>query len=231
MPGIVIGGAPRSGTTLILSVLSSSPLVHAVPHETYALVAEEPEVPERLRRLLGERWNELWVEKTPLNVRNIERILAVLPDARFIHVVRDGRDVVTSRFPGHSHYEVFPGGWATDVERGLALRDHPRVLTLLYEDFVHDYPASGERLFDWLGLPFHDEYPKKATVLWSQAWTHAARPVHDESVGRWRLPEHAERVKEFQHDENAMRVHALVEELRAERQAHHRTLIAQKETP
>lgn len=217
MPGIVIGGAPRSGTTLVLSVLSSSSLVHAIPHETYALVREEPDIPERLRRLLDDDWGGLWVEKTPLNVRNVERILDALPDARFVHVIRDGRDVVTSRFPGHRHYEVYPGGWATDVEAGLAHRDHPRVLTLLYEDFVRDYPASGALLFEWCGLPFADEYPERATVRWSQAWEHAARSVHDESVGRWRLPEHAERVEEFERDAHAVRVHALVEELRGVR--------------
>ena len=48
LTGIVIGGAPRSGTTLLLSLLSSSAEVHAIPYETYALVKEEQDIPDRL---------------------------------------------------------------------------------------------------------------------------------------------------------------------------------------
>lgn len=212
--GIVIGGAPRSGTTLLLSVLSGHPDVFAIPHETYALVAEEPAIPNRLRTLLGPRWAGEWVEKTPLNVRNIGAILETVPDVRFIHIVRDGRDVVTSRFPGHQHYEVFPGGWAKDVTMGLEYQDHPQVYTVRYESFVLDFGAELALLCDFLGLPLTEEirsYPEHATVQLSQAWPHAAISIHANAIGRWRQPEHAERVDQFYADPFAVETLARID--------------------
>jgi len=37
-----------------------------------------------------------WAEKTPANVFHMERLAAAFPEARFVHVVRDGRDVALS---------------------------------------------------------------------------------------------------------------------------------------
>ncbi len=38
-----------------------------------------------------------WVEKTPSNIMHMERLLTLFPGAKFIHVIRDGRDVAISR--------------------------------------------------------------------------------------------------------------------------------------
>src|SRR5690606_22924870 len=38
-----------------------------------------------------------WGDKTPAYVRRMRLIAAALPEARFVHLVRDGRDVLLSR--------------------------------------------------------------------------------------------------------------------------------------
>jgi hypothetical protein len=41
----------------------------------------------------GER---LWIDTTPLNIANADRIARLLPTARFVHMVRDGRSTAVS---------------------------------------------------------------------------------------------------------------------------------------
>jgi len=53
----------------------------------YQFYAEEKD-------LSGKRWGD----KTPVNTFHLERIYSVFPDAQFIHIIRDGCDVVWSYF-------------------------------------------------------------------------------------------------------------------------------------
>lgn len=38
-----------------------------------------------------------WVEQTPANINYIQEIIKVIPEAKFIHIIRDGRDVAISK--------------------------------------------------------------------------------------------------------------------------------------
>ena len=42
------------------------------------------------------RGKKRWVEKTPMNARHIEALAGAFPEARFIHIIRDGRDAALS---------------------------------------------------------------------------------------------------------------------------------------
>jgi hypothetical protein len=102
----------------------------------------------------GPRW---FVEKTPDNVNRVPLIAATYPDAWYIHLVRDGRDVVRSQV-------VAP--WGTDdpaeaarnwvwgvrqVHRHRWLLD--RYQELRYEDLVADPVGETTALLEWMGLP------------------------------------------------------------------------------
>lgn len=213
MEPIVIGGSPRSGTTLLLSILSGDSSLAVIPFETWCLCSEEGVQRERLRTLIGPYWQRRWVEKTPLNVRYIGAILDEFPDATFIHLIRDGRDVTTSCFPGHRHYMMPPEGWAQDVAAGLEYRDHPRVYTLRYEQLVGDFPEVLRPLCEFLRLESFDRmraYPCHASVQMAHQWAHPAMAVHQRSVGRWRDPKHAAALERFLECELAV---SLMEEL------------------
>jgi hypothetical protein len=88
------------------------------------------------------------VDKTPQNGFLGEYILRYVPQARFIHIVRDGRDVVTSLLRASRGWgqEWAPGGalraasqWRLNVEacRGLA-HQTDAYLELRYEDLVSE---------------------------------------------------------------------------------------------
>lgn len=103
-----------------------------------------------------------WLEKTPHHLLYLPEIEHYLPDARFIHVVRPGMEVLASIMDAKLHYgdHSFGGGlllWARrwnralDVHRScLGLRNHSLVFL---EDLVRQPGAEWRRLCKFMGLP------------------------------------------------------------------------------
>lgn len=205
---VIIGGCGRSGTTLLLSLLSCHPAVFAIPKETCAFCwpaypkGPDADEPFRLRWLYGQligqtrRKHTRWCEKTPKNVHYISRLIDYFGEgARFLNIVRDGRDVVTSRHPEAEHrYWVSPVRWVEDVSTGRKREDHPQVLTVKYEDLVNSHSRVLRRICRFIEEEFHPEafnrYPASATVCTSSAWVGKATEVHSESTKRWKRAEH-----------------------------------------
>lgn len=214
-PGIVIGGASRSGTTLLQAVLGAHPSVHLIDHETYALCPsldpddfDDPDSFQLYRlwtpiALSGRRSGATrWCEKTPRNILFGRAILDHFGDAvRVVHIVRDGRDVVTSRHPRRpDSYYWSPEGWVEAVRAGLAIDDDERVHRLRYEDLVSDFEPTVRRLVAFLEEPFAEEllnWPRHTVLRRHSAWFGEVREVHARSVERWRDQVHARRVAEF----------------------------------
>jgi len=115
MPTVVfIVGSPRSGTTLLENILGCHPQIaewyepyyvwerYLSCHENDILQPRDPtEKAKRFIRneykIFGEKSKKnLVLDKTPTHVFNLPIIHAVFPDARWIHIVRDGRDVTLS---------------------------------------------------------------------------------------------------------------------------------------
>ena len=105
----------------------------------------------------------IWGDKTPRYVENILLLSRLWPEAKFIHQIRDGRNVVLS-------YADVPFGpktlgkaadlWKRRVEQGLA-HGRPlgpdRYMEIRYEEFVSDTPNMTKRLCDFLGIEFHPD--------------------------------------------------------------------------
>jgi hypothetical protein len=207
---IVIGGCGRSGTTLLLSILSCHPKIFAIDIETVALCpdgygadglynrAPNLEVPFRLEKiyqyLIDHEIPEScarWCEKTPRNVQYFGRILQHFGKrVRIIHMVRDGRDVVTSLHPGHAErFWVTPHRWAMDVAAGRRMENHPQILTIRYEDLVREYEMTMRRLCEFIDEEFDAaflSYPNSARIKESGAWFNPAQATNDKSIGRWK---------------------------------------------
>ena len=65
---------------------------------------------------LARRGKPRWGEKTPLNVSHLDWILPRFPDARFVHVIRDGRDAVCS-MRTHGTRRLVEGRWVKTPTR------------------------------------------------------------------------------------------------------------------
>ena len=109
------------------------------------------------------------VEKTPDHALWMDTIAEIVPDARFIHIVRDSRAVVASllrasRQPwgrgwAPSSADAAADGWLAHVRAAEAFgvaAGSGRFLRVRYEDLLADTPAELRRAFDFLELPVAD---------------------------------------------------------------------------
>ncbi|MBU6276584.1 MAG: sulfotransferase [Planctomycetes bacterium] len=123
-----------------------------------------------IRGFYAERFpgKDHWGDKNPhyadpANRGCLGTVRALFPGAKFVHIVRDGRDVVASLVRRH-HADGRP--WAdlptacrvwcehTAIARGFGRTlDDGAYLELRYEDLVRDESAQARELFAFLGIP------------------------------------------------------------------------------
>ena len=231
---IVIGGSQRSGTTLMRVILDSHPQIACGPESSlltggfmpHKLAARfdctEDEIwqwRERCRDhaefvdvFLTEYANRCrkrrWAEKTPQNVHHVGFIFRHFPKARFIHLVRDGRDTVCS-IRTHPKYRIVDGrqvatgirrplkpcieSWLAATADGLRWRGHPQYLEVRYEDIVNEPEPTLRRVCEFIGedwtpalLEFHlqDEASRDPRKFVSNLA--ATQPLSRQAVQRWR---------------------------------------------
>jgi glycosyltransferase involved in cell wall biosynthesis len=198
---IFVGGAQRSGTTLMRVMLDSHPRICCgaelkilpVVAEHYKFLAGRsrqvmesygntlPDVQrscrafvegivENFRRAEGK---PRWAEKTPQNVLYMELLGEIFPDATFIHMLRDGRDVACSLLTmdwidnktgrKFDFVETMTGAaryWRDTVEKARQQAAHPsltgRVLEVRYEALVTDSAETMRQVLEFLGEEWDD---------------------------------------------------------------------------
>jgi hypothetical protein len=179
-------GCSRSGTTLLRALLDAHPLL-AVPPESHFVLAPDPRVLRRALRRgpwfgLGIEPPDLrgldvadavravfaaygaahgkprYADKTPHYVSHLPLLAERFAEARFVHVVRDGRDVALSLLEvlwGPHDLEGAALQWRRRVLEGRAAGLGPgRYRELRYEALVADPEHELRALAAWLELPY-----------------------------------------------------------------------------
>jgi len=125
------------------------------------------------RRLLGvldemaqQRGRAVWIEKTPMHLRYIplfERVSGSEPTTRFVHVVRQGLEVVSSLYLASQGWErpydlaTCARRWNADVGFSVGRLGSPRDHFVLYEELASRPEEALARLVDELGLDWQPE--------------------------------------------------------------------------
>lgn len=167
------------------------------------------------RRYAAARGKERWGDKSPHYAHHLPEIAAAFPEARFVHLIRDGRDVAVSLrplwFAPGQDMTSLAEEWSRYVvaARTAGANLGSRYLEMRFEDLVRDPRGELSRATDLLELPFAPEmlrYFEGATerlregqarvdaagrVLVSQEQRlrnqeMAQRPLDPARVGRWR---------------------------------------------
>lgn len=153
-----------------------------------------------------------WGDKTPPYLERMADIHAELPEARFVHVVRDGRDVALSAIPlwfGPTDVVDAARQWSSRIAAAREqARDLP-YLELRYEDLVRDPAGELRRLCAFLDLrwdatmlDYHERAPGRLAEIrrdlpWPDGRTipagkriaiheRAAEPPSPNRIERWR---------------------------------------------
>jgi hypothetical protein len=149
-PNFVRQGLPEPTVRVALSAATPTSFADAVRTVFAAYAAQHG------KRLYG--------DKTPGYVTNLRLLGEVFPEARFVHIIRDGRDVAMAYLDrsewGPSTMADAALYWKSRVGRG---RDAGRRLgstryrEVRYEDMVDDPESVTRDLCTFLGLDFHPE--------------------------------------------------------------------------
>ena len=218
---VFIVGLPRSGSTLVEQILVSQGevygageqrLMRPLAEQALRLLARgEPDIVTlQALRVLGRSYKDaLWrlaptarsiADKMPGNVFYLGLIHLMLPEARFIHTMRDLRDVCVSCFtvPFHAGH-----GYSDDLTalgrhalRYRALARHwrqalppGRVFDVRYEDLVADLPGTVGPLLDYLGLAWNDaclQFHRAERTVRTASAMQVRQPLYASAVARWR---------------------------------------------
>jgi Sulfotransferase family len=163
-------------------------------------------------RAIAERWlqratdpgSRFVIEKSPWHLTDVQLIAELLPDARFVHVVRDGRDVAVSLVAARRSWSAegdsrpastvreAAGLWARAMSQGEVARVlvGERLLELRYEDLLRDPRAGCRRLFAHCRM-LHDERLVEGAVAAtdlerSERPRGEDRPLRGGRTGDWR---------------------------------------------
>jgi len=217
MKRIFLVGAPRSGTTILQSLLAAHPEVISFPESKFfhyllydqfagkwpsrmeAFFKDEIKRPELLKDfddsqtvetkanwfvgvlggLAAEQNKSIWLEKTPEHIYFIDDIERFLPDAKFIHILRNGMDTIASMYEAtRSFNELWGAGWDLNhcIERWeyAILTSHKYVnksnhILVKYEDLLDDKTKLLREICKFMGIEYDSQmlvnYQEKAANL------------------------------------------------------------------
>jgi hypothetical protein len=148
---------------------------------------------EHLRRAGKPRFGD----KTPPYVAIMPELLTLFPDARFINLIRDGRDVAISFVDAHFHGRPYHADfeWTRALlhaERWRASLHASRMLDVRYEALVTNPEAELRRICEFLGETFEPQMlgyrDRLLMVPERERWIQGAlaRPIETDAVAVWR---------------------------------------------
>ncbi len=244
-------GCPRSGTTLLQSLLAAHSEVASFPEShffavngksqlayfcmllgivssemrerlnEFLLEVERPDMKLRLSKsafllrpytaafvnildqLALDQGKTHWLEKTPGHLHYIKQLERYVKGAKFIHILRNGADVVASMYEYTNKDPQAWGGkysidqcierWNGDIKRSqkqLGKKNHALVR---YEDLVAQPEPVLSQLCDFIGLPFEatmlTEYPAVADhlILPHETWKHQVKQnIHNTNGSKFK---------------------------------------------
>ncbi len=163
--GIVRRPRARSAFNGLLKSLERPDLAHMFPSQSPLFRSHARSFMKVIDMVALADGKDYWVEKTPHHIDFIPLIDSVIPNAHFIHVLRDGRDVLASQFHANNQDPEYWGNWPlpkmigqwnSDVTISLGYRGTPRHLVVHYEDVLQDPEACLRRVADFMGIEFEE---------------------------------------------------------------------------
>lgn len=213
---IFIVGMPRCGSTLLETMLSSTPGCKDLG-ETSAFLTAIKTCTHSIRNgvIVDRKTQELcrdtylsqvrtdtatiYTDKMLYNYRNVNFIHHCLPGAKVIHVHRNPLDNILSiykaDFAKGNRYSSSLKDCATVYHSYQVLMDHWKALypdtvyDMSYDKMVTDPQTETKKLLHWLGIAWSEDIlsPEKSQRrIQTASIIQARKPISNKSVGRWR---------------------------------------------
>lgn len=235
---IFVGGEGRSGTTLLRVMLDAHPAIACGPESHFLTDPEFERFHTHCRRKWWRRaegygysiadidtlfrdfartWFETymrrqgkrrWADKTPQTIRILPYLWDLFPTAKFVHMIRDGRDVACSIIPqkwGPDNVKDAAKRWVWCIEAGVRHRaDTARYTEIRYEDLVLHPERELRRLCAWIGEPFdpamlaHEAKEHDLAPGTESSAAQVGKPIYTSAIGRWKRDLSPSDVRKFE---------------------------------
>ena len=149
-------GCGHSGTTLLANMFASHSLVYVPLRETETFM-RNPLYEGRWLKLneeLQESGKEHLVEKTPRHLVVMDRIRKHVPIAKFIIMVRDGRDVSASFIKRMGNAKVGADRWVSENKIVMAESKSSDVCVIRYEDLICYTEDILKKVCNFIGVDY-----------------------------------------------------------------------------
>jgi hypothetical protein len=240
---IVIGGCPRSGTTLARALIGSHPDIASIKKEFNLLIwitnkeilrnaldfsKEEIEsillkgndhikTAENILKLyLKKNKKNVIAVKHPNHILIIDYLFKYFPEMKFIHIIRDGRDVACS-LRTHPKRKILDNSiipietknpfnwcvrrWVVALNLGEKWKNSKNYIEIRYEDLVNNTLREIKKVFDFLGLKKISDsiilnYYKSQNDKKHIQNIEVGKPIYKDTIGRWRkdLNDHEKKI-------------------------------------
>ncbi len=136
----------------------------------------------------------LWGDKSPINAFHLPRILATFPEARYLHLLRDGRDAISSMVARGRDIRRATDRWVASVEQVLDLQSElapSQFLEVRYEHLVSEPQKALGRICGFLDVQYTSrmlDFWKLPTTVEYEHYEHhrnLSKPVFTDSIGKW----------------------------------------------
>lgn len=230
---IIIGGCPRSGTTLARALIGSHPDIASAEQEYNILMwIDKAEILERVLSFTTEEIKSLYSNakdhiqlaenilslymkkneknkialKHPYHILIIDDLFHYFPNMKFIHLIRDGRDTVSS-LRTHPKRKKVNGKiipvktnnpfdwcirrWVVALNLGKKWRKNKNYIEIKYEDIVNKPVVELKKIFNFLKLTM---IPKKELLNFYKHQKEdkhlqnieVGQPIYKKTTGRWK---------------------------------------------
>jgi hypothetical protein len=139
---------------------------------------------------------KMWGDKTPSFFRMVNELSSFFPEAKFINVIRDGRDVYLSlkdREKGRKNIAVAALEWrhkVQKVKKSFSRFPSDRVLNVRFEDILTDPERRTKDICAFLGIRFEDRmlqfYKTSHKFIGEHHSERIFRPISAEAAGKWK---------------------------------------------
>lgn len=160
--------------------------------------------------LLTEWSNKMrWLEKTPTHLFYIDQIIKEIPDALFVEIVRDARDVLTSKYIRKSSgwmgkfskekqsikrlvsnynplWDALSWKSAIHATKAARVKYPEKILRIRYEDFVSNPEKETLYICNFLKLPFDTKMLDIGWVNTTTRLKQSSKGISRAAIGKWK---------------------------------------------
>lgn len=151
--------------------------------------------------------NKIFIEKTPQHIQYLSFLRAHFPRAKFVQIVRDGRDCYCSakhhpNIPQNKNANIFSRYYKKCLTQAIANEGSPNFYTLKYETLVKAPSEEISKLMDYLNLDFQDaqldtSFRAKDRRSNREQFKRLSQNINSSSVGRYKSDMSQDEIQTF----------------------------------